>query len=86
MCGGIAGIKCCSGLICKLSGFHLADASGTCIKGGLKGDFNNDGRVNVIDLGILLSDWNSATKPSADINQDGRVNVIDLGIMLSSWE
>ena len=48
-------------------------------------DLNADDRVDVIDLGILLSNWNSTAKPKADINQDGRVDVVDLGILLSKW-
>jgi murein DD-endopeptidase MepM/ murein hydrolase activator NlpD len=50
-----------------------------------RADLNIDCTVNVVDLGILLSNWNRTTKPLADINQDGVVNVIDLGILLSNW-
>jgi len=46
-------------------------------------DINSDGKVDVIDLGILLSNWGASG--SADINNDGVVDVIDLGILLSSW-
>jgi len=46
-------------------------------------DLNSDGRVDVTDLGILLSNWGDGG--SADINNDGRVDVIDLGVMLSNW-
>ena len=49
------------------------------------GDLNSDGKVDIIDLGILLSNWGSTTKPPADLNQDGYVDIIDLGIMLSNW-
>jgi hypothetical protein len=49
------------------------------------GDLNNDNLVNVIDLGILLSNWGSTSRPSSDLNSDGNVNVIDLGILLSNW-
>ena len=52
---------------------------------GNSADLNADGRVDVIDLGILLSNWNSTAKPKADINQDGRVDVVDLGILLAKW-
>ena len=48
-------------------------------------DLNGDGKVDVIDLGILLSAWGQTTKPKSDINQDGRVDVVDLGILLSKW-
>jgi len=46
-------------------------------------DINSDGKVDVIDLGILLSNWGASG--SADINNDGSVDVVDLGILLSNW-
>ena len=52
---------------------------------GNPADLNADGKVDVIDLGILLSVWGQTTKPKSDINQDGRVDVIDLGILLAKW-
>jgi len=48
-------------------------------------DLNSDGKVDVVDLGILLSAWGQTTKPKADINQDGKVDVVDLGILLGKW-
>jgi len=50
-----------------------------------RGDLNTDGAIDVIDLGILLSNWRSNSQPPADINQDEIVDVIDLGILLSNW-
>lgn len=52
---------------------------------GKVGDLNNDNKVNVIDLSMLLSKWNSTEVTNADLNNDGRVNVIDLSMMLSQW-
>ena len=60
-------------------------AGGTTTPPSNSADLNADGRVDVIDLGILLSAWGQTTKPKADINQDGRVDVVDLGILLSKW-
>ena len=55
--------------------------------GGTTGssDLNSDGKVDVVDLGILLSSWGQTTKPKADINQDAKVDVVDLGILLGKW-
>ena len=53
--------------------------------GAISGDLNNDSKVNIIDLGILLSNWSSTSKSFSDINQDSRVDVVDLGILLSNW-
>ncbi|MEO1575878.1 MAG: thrombospondin type 3 repeat-containing protein, partial [Pseudomonadota bacterium] len=43
-------------------------------------DLNNDGVINVVDLGLLRAVFFSAD-PDADFNGDGVVNVVDLGIM-----
>ena len=48
-------------------------------------DLNTDGKVDVVDLGILLSAWGQTSKPKADINQDAKVDVVDLGILLGKW-
>jgi beta-glucanase (GH16 family) len=48
------------------------------------GDLNNDNAVNVFDLSILLSKYNTTTA-SADLNNDGIVNVFDLSILLSHY-
>lgn len=49
-------------------------------------DLNQDGVVNTLDLGILLSFWGPVgVFPAADINGDGTINSLDLGILLSSW-
>ncbi len=52
-----------------------------------KGDLNSDDKINVIDLSILLSGFNSRPAPNtgADVNGDGVVNVIDLSILLSNY-
>jgi len=51
------------------------------------GDLNADNKIDVIDLSILLSNFNSHPSPGtgADINGDGIVNVIDLSILLSNY-
>ncbi len=45
-------------------------------------DYNNDGIVNVIDLGLLKQAF-FGNDPNIDLNDDGIVNVIDLGIFKS---
>jgi hypothetical protein len=47
-------------------------------------DINNDNKVDVFDLSILLSKWNTNDLLS-DLNKDGSVNVFDLSILLSKW-
>ena len=50
----------------------------------LPGDLNNDNTVNVTDLSILLSDFNTSNA-AADINSDGTVNILDMSILLSHY-
>ncbi len=53
----------------------------------LGSDVNRDGRVNLADVSILLTFWNSTTFTNvcADINTDGRVDLVDFSILLFNW-
>lgn len=46
-------------------------------------DLNADGKVNVFDLSILLSNWGKSGK--GDIDNSGVVNIFDLSKLLTSW-
>ncbi len=48
------------------------------------GDANGDGRVNAIDLSILISKDGQNYAP-ADFNGDGKVGAADMAIVLSKW-
>lgn len=48
------------------------------------GDINHDGRINIFDLSILLSNY-GRIGTVADINHDGIVNIFDLSILLSRY-
>ena len=72
------------GQVCRAEAYVIR-LTGTAPPPANTADLNADGRVDVIDLGILLSAWGSTAKPKSDINQDGRVDVVDLGILLSKW-
>ncbi len=47
-------------------------------------DLNRDGKVNLVDFSILLSNWQTDDE-IADINADGNVNIADFSIMLFQW-
>ncbi|MFK7886510.1 MAG: M4 family metallopeptidase [Gammaproteobacteria bacterium] len=47
-------------------------------------DLNNDGIINVVDLGLLRAVFFTSDQ-DADFNGDGVVNVVDLGIMRASF-
>jgi hypothetical protein len=43
------------------------------------GDLNNDGSVNILDLGLFKQRFTS-TDANADFNGDGNVDILDLGL------
>ena len=50
------------------------------------GDISHNGRVDGIDLGMLLAQWGPCTSNcAADITGDGLVDGADLGILLHDW-
>lgn len=54
----------------------------------LPADENGDGRVNIVDLSIILYWWGETPKETsraADINKDGQINLKDLSVMLYYW-
>lgn len=51
---------------------------------GGKGDVNKDGKVNLTDLSVLLSNWGKAYS-AADFNSNGKVDLPDLSVLLSNW-
>jgi hypothetical protein len=65
---------------CPLSAYILAASSG----GTKVGDLNADGSVNIFDLSIMLSKYNT-NNAGADLNSDGTVNIFDLSILLSHY-
>ena len=67
----------------NLNGYDYA-ITGTTI---LTGDANRDGRVDVNDLTIVLSNFGQTgmSWSQGDFNGDGRVDVYDLTIVLASF-
>ena len=53
--------------------------------GGLKGDVNGDGEINIADvnavINVILGDGSS--NPSADVNDDGEVNIADVNVIIT---
>ena len=57
-------------------------------RGDLKGDFNNDGRINFEDLDDFIGEWllyDPTFLPAADLNGDGNVNWQDFAILARNW-
>ena len=55
--------------------------------GNKPGDVNNDGVVNIIDIGIIIDNYGSSppTDNKADLNKDNIVNIIDIGIVIDNY-
>ncbi|MBP9695452.1 MAG: hypothetical protein KBD73_03565 [Candidatus Magasanikbacteria bacterium] len=52
----------------------------------VKGDLNNDGKINLVDFSILAYWYNRPNPPSAiDLNQDNKINLVDFSIMAYFW-
>ncbi|MFG0242643.1 MAG: GC-type dockerin domain-anchored protein [Phycisphaerales bacterium JB054] len=47
-------------------------------------DFNNDGRVNTLDVLAFLNAW-AARLPDGDFNHDGLINTLDVLAFLNAW-
>ena len=60
------------------------DADGDGFGNACDADLNNDGVINVVDLGLLRSVFFSSDAV-ADLNSDGVVNVVDLGILRTQF-
>jgi hypothetical protein len=54
----------------------------------LAGDANHDRIVDVSDLGVLATNWQTSDKlfSEGDFNYDGVVDVSDLGILATNWQ
>ncbi len=55
------------------------------------GDINGDGRINVLDAGLIVSYYTGVKaldeiqQKAADVNGDGRINVLDAGLIVSYY-
>jgi hypothetical protein len=52
-----------------------------------KGDVNGDGKVDIVDIGIVIDNYAKypITNPKADVNGDGKVDIIDTGITIDNY-
>ena len=65
-------------------GRSVAFIIGGKLPGSVSPDLNHDGKVNLIDFSIFLTDWNTESARS-DFNTDTKVNLADFSIMLFAW-
>ena len=57
----------------------------SCTDAFCPADFNQDGVVNGVDLGLLLADWGTNPGSPADLDGNGEVGGSDIGLLLASW-
>ncbi len=50
-------------------------------------DINGDRVINIIDIGIVVDNYNKSPIPNAkaDINKDGTVNIVDIGLIVDRY-
>ena len=65
-------------------GFIILSISSFCPAACPSGDLNNDCRVNLADLTLLVEQWLTAA-PEANLNQDHIVNMKDYELLSASW-
>ena len=70
--------------------YHFPDAAASAY---VPGDVNEDGKVNIRDLGLVqqsLNGWSvTLNTDAADVNEDGKINIRDLGLIqqyLNGWD
>ncbi len=75
----------------KAWGFPVKSISFTVTR--LIGDINNDGVVDIFDVGVISAHWYpgppigpSGYDSSCDINCDRAVDILDIGILSVNWE
>ena len=48
-------------------------------------DVDENGRVDLVDFSILITNWGTPKNERADLNGDGKVDIKDFSILLSKW-
>lgn len=66
-----------------LDNFNLVDNGTAPPDNSKKGDLNNDSKIDIQDLSILLSHYGKSG--TGDFNNDGVVNIIDLSTLLTNY-
>lgn len=69
------------------SGGTLPTDSPTNPPGGTPGDVNKDGKVNIVDIGLIIDHYGESplVYVNADLNNDGKVTIIDIGIVIDNY-
>lgn len=59
---------------------------GSVFRAGKTVDYNNDGRVDILDFNILMVHWGETKNANPiDINSDNIVDILDLNLLMVQW-
>ena len=69
---------------------YVSSAFPTMAGCGLLGDLNEDGKVDVTDIMMVTSRWNSSVgdddyNPAYDLDSDGGIDIVDIMLVANHW-
>jgi len=50
-----------------------------------KVDANKDGKIDVLDFALLMSNWGKTGSNISDINSDSKIDIFDFALLMASW-
>ncbi len=51
----------------------------------IKGDINNDKKVNKYDFALMMSAWDKTGTNNSDLNNDNKVDKYDFALLMANW-
>lgn len=51
----------------------------------IPGDINRDGKVDIFDYNLLVSDFGKTTATPADLDKNGKVDIFDYNILVGNF-
>ena len=65
---------------------QYTDKTFTISTGQIKGDINDDGKVNKYDFALMMSEWGkTGLNIASDLNDDGKVDKYDFSLLMINW-
>lgn len=65
---------------------QYTDKTFTTLTVQIKGDVNDDGKVNKYDFALMMSEWGkTGLNIASDLNDDGKVDKYDFSLLMINW-
>lgn len=48
-------------------------------------DMTGDGKVNIFDFALLMSNWGKTGTNTSDLNNDSKVDILDFALLMLNW-